>query len=101
MKTRTDLQTLLEETIGSKNVYFQPPETVKIKYPCVIYSLEDIDNTFADNDVYLQQKAYSITVVDKNPDSEIRDKISLLPRCRFNRAYTADKLNHYVFIIYY
>ena len=34
---RNDLQKLLVEVLGSKNVYFQPPESVKMKYPAIVY----------------------------------------------------------------
>ncbi len=101
MDRRPNLQTLLENVLGSHNVYFQPPPTVQIKYPAIIYSREDIDNTYADNAVYFNKIGYQLTVVDRNPDSKIVDKVSKLPMCRFNRHYTSDNLNHDVFTIYY
>ena len=101
MDRRPNLQTLLENVLGSHNVYFQPPPTVQIKYPAIIYSREDIDNTYADNAVYFNKIGYQLTVVDRNPDSKIVDKVSKLPMCRLNRHYTSDNLNHDVFTIYY
>lgn len=101
MDRRPNLQTLLENVLGSHNVYFQPPPTVQIKYPAIIYSREDIDNTYADNAVYFNKIGYQLTVVDRNPDSKIVDKVSKLPMCRFNRHYTSNNLNHDVFTIYY
>ena len=100
-KQRTDLQSLLESLIGSRNVYFQPPENFKIKYPCIIYELSNIDKRFADNIGYMDKRAYQVTVVDKNPDSTIPLSVSDLPMCRFNRFYTADNLNHFVFTLYF
>ena len=49
-KTRQDLQNYLKTLVA--NVYFQPPENVKLIYPCIIYSRTRIDGTFANNDVY-------------------------------------------------
>ena len=98
---RLKLQALFEEILGSREAYFQPPENQKITYPAIIYHLEDIDNTFADNLVYGQQRVYNVTVISKDPDNDIVDKISQLPTCRFNRHYVADNLNHDVFILYY
>ena len=49
MASRLDLQTFLEELLKSKNVYFQPPESVKMKYPAIVYALDDIENVHADN----------------------------------------------------
>ena len=100
-RPRTELQTLLENTLGSRNVYFQPPESFKLKYPCIIYSLNDLGKIFADNIGYMDQTSYSLTVVDRNPDSDIPKRISDLPMCRFNRFYTADSLNHFTFTIYF
>lgn len=101
MESRLELQILLEELLGSRNVYYQPPESVKMKYPAIVYSRQDIDNRHANNNVYIQNNVYNITVIDENPDSEIVKKVSLLPMCNFNRHYTSDNLNHDVFTIYY
>lgn len=101
MGSRLELQSLLESILGSRNVYYQPPESIKIKYPAIIYSRNDIDNNFADDIVYMQNHTYQIIVIDANPDSEIVDKISKLPMCRYNRHYTSDNLNHDVFILNY
>ena len=99
MPSRLELQTLLEEILGSRNVYFQPPESVKMKYPAIVYSLEDITNTFANDRVYLSKRKYLITVIDEDPDSEIVEKVSQLPTCKFNRHFESDNLNHDVFIL--
>jgi hypothetical protein len=99
MPSRLELQTLLEEILGSRNVYFQPPESVKMKYPAIVYSLKDIDNTFANDRVYLSKRKYLITVIDEDPDSKIVEKVSQLPTCRFNRHFESDNLNHDVFIL--
>ncbi len=101
MGRRLELQKLLESILGSRNVYYQPPESIKIKYPAIIYSRNDIDNNFADDIVYMQNHTYQIIVIDANPDSEIVNKISKLPMCRYNRHYTSDNLNHDVFILNY
>ena len=101
MGSRLGLQNLLESILGSRNVYYQPPESIKIKYPAIIYSRNNIDNNFADDIVYMQNHTYQIIVIDANPDSEIVNKISKLPMCRYNRHYTSDNLNHDVFILNY
>lgn len=101
MATRIDLQNVLEELLGSRNVYYQPPESLKISYPAIVYSRKTIDNSYANNSVYKQNYAYEITVIDKNPDSEIVNKVSKLPTCRFDRHFKSDNLNHDVFTLYY
>ena len=101
MATRVDLQNVLEELLGSRNVYYQPPESLKINYPAIVYARKTIDNSYANNSVYKQNYAYEITVIDKNPDSEIVNKVSKLPTCRFDRHFKSDNLNHDVFTLYY
>lgn len=101
MKNRADLQTLLENLLESRNVYYQPPSTLMMKYPAIVYGRSDIKNNFANDSVYKQTCAYEITVIDKNPDSEITKKVSMLPMCRFNRNFKSDNLNHDVFTLYY
>lgn len=101
MASRLKLQTELEELLGTRNVYYSPPASLKMQYPAIVYSRSDIDNAHANNSVYKQECAYEITVIDRNPDSEIVKKVSRLPRCRFNRHYPSDNLNHDVFTIYY
>ena len=101
MGSRLDLQRELELLLGSRNVYFQPPPTVKMKYPAIVYSRSAIDNRHANNAIYKQDISYEIIVIDYDPDSEIPEKVSRLPMCRFDRHYTADNLNHDVFTLYY
>jgi hypothetical protein len=81
--------------------YFQPPASVQMKYPAIVYGLNDVENTFANDGVYLSVKNYSVTVIDKDPDSELVDKVLLIPTCRFDRSYKKDNLNHYVFEIFF
>lgn len=101
MASRLQLQTELEELLGSKNVYYQPPASVRMKYPAIVYSRESIENVHADDNVYMQKHFYQVTVIDEDPDSEIVSKVSKLSACRFDRHYTADNLNHDVFTLYY
>lgn len=101
MARRLELHEVLCNVLGSRNVYYQPPASVKMQYPAIVYSRKDIYNRHADDDVYKQDHAYDVIVIDQNPDSLIVEEISRLPKCRFDRHYTADNLNHDVFTIYY
>jgi hypothetical protein len=101
MGSRVQLQALLEELIGSANVYFQPPESKILIYPCIIFSRSLGKTKFADDKPYNYQVGYSIKVIDADPDSELPGKVALLPMCTFDRRYTANNLNYDVFNIYY
>lgn len=100
-RTRLELQVLLENLLGSRNVYFQPPPSIKMKYPAIVYHLATIRNDPADDIPYQRYKAYQLTVIDEDPDSNISENVSNLPMCRFDRWYAADNLNHFVYTIYY
>jgi hypothetical protein len=101
MASRLQLQTMLENLLGSRNVYYNPPESIKMKYPAIVYSRGRIDTTHANNAVYSLHNGYSLTYIDEDPDNETVDKIAALPRCRFDRFFVSDNLNHYTFTIYY
>ena len=101
MGQRLQLQNLLEELLGSTNVYFQPPANLQMKYPAIVYSRDPADTKFADNVPYSYTKRYQVTVLDRNPDSDIPDKIASLPLCTHDRSYPADNLNHDVFNLYF
>lgn len=101
MHSRIELQELLESILGSRNVYYMPPASLKMSYPAIVYELSDIENEHADGRPYVQSIRYAITVIDKNPDSTIPFGISKLPTCSFDRHYKSDNLNHYVFNLYY
>lgn len=101
MATRLELQALLVALLESANVYFQPPPTVKIQYPCIIYKRDNIVTAFADNKPYKYKKRYQLTIVDTNPDSDIHEKVATLPLCSYDRFYTADNLNHDVYNLFF
>lgn len=98
---REQLQTLLQSILGSSNVYFQPPSNVSMQYPAIVYSLSNVQCTAANNIRYQIYKAYSITIVSKDPDNTYIDKILELPNSRFDRRYVADNLYHDVITLYF
>lgn len=101
MSRRVKLGEILKEILGSDNVYFQPPENLKMIYPCIIYRLEGGNTEYADNIPYRFSKQYELVFIGKDPDSDVIAKLAMLPGCRFDRPYTSDNLNHYIYHIYY
>lgn len=101
MAPRLELQGLLVEILESDHVYFQPPSNVQMEYPCIVYNREFINAVWADDNPYKLDNRYLVTVIDRNPDSEIPDKIAKLPKCVYDRFYTADNLNHNVFKLFF
>lgn len=101
MDPRLQLQDLLESILGSENVYFQPPANVLMQYPAIVYQRDNADTTFAGNNPYRYVKRYQVTVIDRDPDSKIPDKVAALPMCTHNRFFRANNLNHDVFTLYF
>lgn len=102
MGTRIELGNELKQAPTVKEVYFQPPQSIQMKYPCIRYSKSAIDVKHADDKIYRKTNQYTITIIDPNPDSTIPDWIlDHFAMCRFDRAYIADNLNHFTIILYY
>lgn len=96
-----ELQTLLENIMGSRNVYFQPPTNLMMNYPCIVYHLDYSDNDYADNGPYRRQWRYLVTLVAHDPNHPAREVLADLPMCRFSRFYTLNNLNHTAFNLYF
>lgn len=101
-KSRTKLHERLCQFLGSGNVYFQPPKTVQMKYPCIVYALSDIQTKRANDAVYAMDKRYDVILITKDPDNDLIDKMAVVfPLCEFNRSFISDNLYHYVYTLYH
>lgn len=101
MATHLELQAKLEELLGMNHVYYNPPETLKIEYPAIVYSKSRIETRKANNSTYSKFTRYDITVIDRRPDNPVINKLLELPYCSYDRPYRSDNLNHDVLSIYY
>ena len=101
MGNRLDLQHLLENLLGSDRVYYDPPETVKIKYPAIIYSKNGVQSKRADDSRYQTLTRYDLIVVDRRPDNPVIEKLLDLSYCSYDRHYVSDNLHHDSLTIYY
>ena len=104
--SRLDLHELLIDVLGTRGqefsrVYFQPPSTIQMKYPCIMYKRDNQKDFFSNDRKYLGMKRYLVTSVDSNPDSPTPDKISDLQYCSFSAHFVSDGLNHYVYTLYF
>ena len=101
MNNRLKLHEILCEALGSRNVYFQPPSSIQMKYPAIVYSRSNINKKNANGNPYITNLSYDETLIDKNPDSPIVKSILEIPYCSYGRHYVSDNLNHDSFPIYY
>lgn len=101
MDQRIKLQTKLEKLLNSKNVYYQPPENLKMEYPAIRYSRSRIDSRYANNIKYSKLTRYELIVIDKRPNNKVIDDILDLPYSSHDRHYVSNNLHHDVITLYY
>jgi hypothetical protein len=83
------------------NVYFQPGNNVTMTYPAIVYQRATASTRHADNKPYNVEDQYEITVIDRNPDSQIHRMIATLPTSRHSRFFIYEGLNHDVYTLFF
>ena len=102
MNRRLELQAKLESILGEAHVYFQPPTSVKISYPCFVYRIGSGDAMYANNKTYRYVNSYEVLYITKRPNLDMIDQVlEELPMCRLTNTYCSEGLNHYAFTLYY
>ena len=102
MGRRLKLHEELQVILKNGKVYFQPPASVKMSYPCIRYKKDTPYVNYAGDNFYNSIERYEITVIDPDPDSNIANEIrSHFKTCAIARTYTSDNLNHTVLTLYY
>lgn len=107
MASRLSLQSELKSLIGvradgKQNVYFQPPESVKLNYPCICYKLARPEVRRADNKVYKHTQCYEITVIYKDSENDLPTiLLNHFTHIDLNRYFVSDNLYHSVLTLYY
>lgn len=101
-QNRLKLHKELKELLGNANVYFQPPENVKIKYPCIIYSKNAPRTRSSENKTYLVFDYYEIQLIEREAetdmDAKMLDHFSMI---RVGRKYVYENLYHTTYSLYY
>lgn len=103
MGQRLDLQDLFKAIDGVEEVYFQPNQNIKLKYPCIVYerSSINVNTAHADDIKYWRMKRYSVTVIDRNPESPIVDAVEEFRYTEIERFFVIDGLNHTAFQMFF
>lgn len=96
-----ELQAVLEEILGSRNVYYNPPASVQMSYPAIVFSRSRIEKKNANNSAYIKSHKYEVTVIDGDPDCKYIDAVLNLPTCTYDRHFVSDNLHHNTFTLYY
>ena len=99
-KTRIDFHNELLKFCP--NVYFQPPENVRMKYPCIVYSRSTDFTTHSNDKLYLATRRYDLTLIGFKVTDETCDEIrAYFPMCEITQHYVADNLNHTKIKVYF
>lgn len=101
MNKRLELHNTLLELFNSNHVYYQPPENLKMEYPAIVYSKDNINSIKADNINYNNRTRYQVTIIDKKPDNDVINKILTLPLSSYDRHFISDNMHHDVITLYY
>lgn len=103
MKTWNELQEVLQEIMGEDGkAYFQPPENLKISYPCIVFERTNALTNYADNKPYSITKRYTVTLITRGSDNDkYLDQLLKLPMSTFDRQFITEGLVHDVFSIYF
>lgn len=103
MDKRLTLHAELIRILGNNNVYFQPPESLKMKYPCIRYKKARPRVEHADDMRYFKKDHYELTVIATDPDEAlaIGDRLTeSLRYCEFDRPYNSNNLSHVALDLY-
>ena len=99
---RVELDTKLREILGSGNVYYRAPESIKMHYPAFRYQISGMNQVHADNRKYINTIEYEVIHIDKDPDNDVYEIMNEeFDKCRFARRYMSDNLVHDVFYVYW
>lgn len=98
---RLKLHSILEEAMLSAgeepHLYYQPPENVKLVYPCIIYQLASFTSRYADNLPYHQYVHFDVTYITRSPKSYVPVELVKTMNFNFDRYFVADNLHHYAY----
>ena len=98
---RLKLSAKLHDILGTNEVYFDPPESTRMKYPAIVYRRSKVDTREADNRKYLVHDRFTVTLIRKTSQSDLADRIlDEIPYCDHNDQYKSENLYHDIFTIY-
>ena len=101
MKTRDEIQTLLEDAIGNKNVYFQAPPNTGMTYPCMVYKFVKPDVKYADNTPYLLTGHWEVHHMYKSVKNDLKEKMLFIaPYVTFDRRLVNSGVYNDYYTIY-
>lgn len=91
---RCKLHEELCDILGNRRVYYDPPEGTELEYPVILYERSRVRPFWANNELYLNMTAYTVTLIRQDDDDDILDKLLKRRYTTFDRPYVANNLHH-------
>ena len=88
----------------TSNVYYNPPSSVSMNFPCFRFNENNTYSIRADNKAYLNTRRWLITYIttDEEEVETVIDKmLGYFQMCNNESVYKADNLVHIVFNLYF
>lgn len=95
------LRQILQDNGLDVNIYFEPPRSISVKTPNILYKLDRSKPIYGDNKAYVDIAEYTVIFRTKEPCCIIHNDLLKLGQSSFVSKYTKDGLNHYQYKIYY
>lgn len=83
------------------NIYYQPPHNIKMNFPCIEYSFDGVNKTYANDATYLKSYKFTGMVISKNIDDPLFDAFIDHSRFKIVNKTIVDGLHHLYFEINY
>ena len=97
-----DILTECNVDLSEGHIYFQPPESLRMVYPALVYNVSRRDYEQADNQLYAQFLIWDLTWISKTPlDFVVDALLSQLECCVPTREYVSDGLYHTQLSLYF
>lgn len=100
----TDRQILRDKLLKfftEDQLYFSPPEKVRLTYPCLIYNKTGYEIDNANNTSYKEHTIFNVTYITRNPDDDKPLEMKrALKNCKILSHETIDNLYHTYLRIY-
>lgn len=97
-KSREEVHKILQSFMDDdkqEQVYFNPPENLRMKYPCIVYHTRSLDHDHADNQPYFIYDVYDVIVIYRTmDDAHIAKDMANSPGFEYDRFYNSDNLHH-------
>lgn len=89
---------------NTQNVYYDPPDSIRMEYPCFRFESNNYNVTHADNKAYIKKPRWTVTYITRDVEEieTIADQmLDIFQYCNFDTSFRSDNLEHAVFNLYF